>query len=103
MTAPQTPPVRTEVQVLHLKDDIDPIITGVTGQTEWSVDPWLCLVEVLQLPTPIATDLCNPDNLHFIINGPAGVQIINGVAYNVPKGKHIFTYYAKDCTSSFFL
>ncbi|NNF33417.1 MAG: T9SS type A sorting domain-containing protein [Saprospiraceae bacterium] len=89
-----TPPAP---QIIHLKDNTPPTITGTTGETKFSVDPWLCLVEELPLPTPTITDNCDMDGFGVTIVGPAGVVIQGGVALNVPKGTHVFTYYATDC------
>ena len=94
--------IETGDQVIHLKDQDRPT-TEKFEEGLSSVDPWTCQVDRYLLPELDASDNCTPDNqLHTIINGPAGIQVEQEAdgrwyAYNVPKGRHIFDYYAKDC------
>ncbi|NNF36610.1 MAG: T9SS type A sorting domain-containing protein [Saprospiraceae bacterium] len=90
------------IQIIHLKDLERPVVNPFE-MDEVSVDPWLCAVEIYQLPLMDAVDNCTPsDHLETIIQGPAGMHIElepDGRYYvhDLPKGTHAFSYYAVDC------
>ena len=90
------------IQIIHLKDLERPTVNPFE-RAEVSVDPWVCAVEIYQLPLMDAVDNCTPsDQLETIIQGPAGMHIElepDGRYYvhDLPKGTHAFSYYAVDC------
>ncbi len=87
-------------QVIHAKDIEGPVIEPFNSDTLISTDPWTCTADV-ELPLPVATDNCTLDGIEFIITGPVGITIENGVALDLPIGSHLFNYRATDCCGNF--
>ncbi len=82
------------VQTIKRVDQDGPAISGPDHIV--SVDPWSCAAN-FEIPAPEhLLDNCDKNPTWSVV-GPTGVQIVNGIALDLPKGVTTLTYVAEDC------